>query len=328
MIVLSPGNYLRLAKGEGASNVLLWVAYRVVNIVKSPWFDLTLLTLIYSLIKERKTLREYIRRNSFLCQVYLFGIMFVFVLCVPGRGQYQTDIFSLMILASFLPEILFKRTLHEFRPKIKWILTLGLITVGMQWLIISECKQQREIYDDMITAYLLDDSGVVMAEQSEVRIPLFSPWVRCWETEMNPEDEFDAYRRRLMKYYYSHPEGKPLVTLNRMEYKALKEGILFADQRNRIDGNAGFYHKEGMEHMVALTEEGDSSDSFVVENDLKNIENERGLKGILNKIRKNPKKEDLSVMKIEVDKRLYYIAKFHRKYPIEKVDRNKDSILQ
>ncbi len=323
MILCSPGNYLRFSKGEGSPGILSWLFHHTLDFISNPWTMLMIPVVIILFYKNRCFLNSYVRQNLLMVMIYLLGQGLIFFLGVTGRGRFEIDIFGFMIMVSVIIPYGMKGK-NSFNKMFNYITpAIGVIIILFQWMIIFECKAQRDRYDMMIERYLRDESGFVEIEEGEVSNTLLSPWVRVWESDMNPRDEFDVYRRNLMKYYYRHPYLKPLTTLNRYETEELRSGGLFKDKSKRIDGTAGFYRDEGMNHyFLPYDSIGVENPEFEVEYKLSDITKLPYRKRIKSKIYGISKKDILPIMKIEVDKRLYYIAIPAEDYPVEKININ------
>lgn len=333
ILILSPGNFLRLTHAGGVSGgILSSILHRGYNMLSNVWVLLFFAWICsFRFIRNKNYKARYIdfcRNNIFIISTVGFSIIFLLLLgTFKGRSGYALTAFSVILYLRFFRQSV---TLLS-RPK--YYIIPGLLTLLLQWGVIKVNAEQRHAYDEIISSYLTSPDGAV-ATSAMPRIPFWAkPWANTYNPVIIPGDLFDALTRSSAADYYAHPNHSPLLTFSNEELHLLKEPDSLFVEKNRVPGSADFYTTSSMEHFIRKSDTRDTAGlkdrtgfiynsihytSVFPEEDGRQLNWKKRLKSLFSPL---PTVGTLSVQTIIIDGHRYEIATKDSPYPITAINR-------
>lgn len=147
LIVLSPGTWHRILTTQGGEFNLLARLLTSFKVFRYGRFFYAVVALVVWLaLSRRRSLRDFLRYESFFLWCLLGSLGIVFVLGVGGRAVWSVEVFSLIVLLRWLN--------HEVRSVSRWVnagvAALAVLIVVHQACLVAPFRESWATYSDMV----------------------------------------------------------------------------------------------------------------------------------------------------------------------------------
>lgn len=154
LIVVSPGTLNRIAGNGGVADVSLLsvIMSKVVTSFKifryGRCFYILLALIVYMIFSKTESLREFLERNALVALSFLGSLGIVVILGVGGRAIFGVEIFSLILVLSWINEKIRRNESLIWANRLGG--TLALLIVLHQVLLIAPFKESWNTYRDVV----------------------------------------------------------------------------------------------------------------------------------------------------------------------------------
>ncbi len=204
ILVLAPGNFARLGKGEDVSlvsSLLSLVAY-------SKASYLLAVVVLWLKLKRKSTLREIYLSNSFFWNVWAICIAFSLVIGVRGDRQlFGAELMAVIMAVRLLPRHALGRL---------WLVALSVVLLFFWFGQAKTIMAVKSRYEKIVNDYAVSTDGVVYYDDViPVECHILNPYVCALPTHgilTGADDEWGelCFVKRL---HASHSPEKPLLRL-------------------------------------------------------------------------------------------------------------------
>jgi uncharacterized protein YhhL (DUF1145 family) len=228
ILVLAPGNYVRLGSG-GSRLTMLLQAFKYFGQIKLFW--LMLIACIVYRIKNKNGFKAFCKQNQLYILIITISILFFCYVNTILQSSCCIEFMSFILLFKMLDKCFNGSTGNLPKCIISAVFIL-LISVH-QYYIVQDCRT-IQLQTQQLVADVVKLDAELMPKPEFHTSPLLAPFVNAWYS-----GPVSGWHEEVISIVYRH--RKPFRLLDQKDYDALKNPEKFYISANIVDGDAHAY---------------------------------------------------------------------------------------